>query len=51
LGELVRIEPGPGAIAFVACVVMAILGSAAMRTCEAACPRANPSSEPEGASA
>jgi paraquat-inducible protein A len=51
LGELVRIEPGPGAIAFVACVVMAILGSAAMRTCEATCLRANPPSEPEGASA
>jgi paraquat-inducible protein A len=51
LGELVRIEPGPGAIAFVACVVLAILASAAMRTCEATGLRGSPSSEPKGASA
>ena len=35
LGELVRIEPGPGAIAFVGCVGLAILASAAMSASEA----------------
>lgn len=35
LGELVRIEPGPGAIAFVGCVGLAILASAAMSDSEA----------------
>lgn len=34
LGELVRIEPGPGAVAFVGCVGLAILASAAMSACE-----------------
>lgn len=34
LGELVRIEPGPGAIAFVGCVSLAILAGASMRLAE-----------------
>lgn len=34
LGELVRIEPGPGAVAFVGCVGLAILASAAMSASE-----------------
>lgn len=51
LGELVRIEPGPGAIAFVACVALAILGSAAMRTCNASSASGDSSLEPPGAPA
>ncbi len=51
LGELVRIEPGPGAIAFVACVVLAILGSASMHTLETAGVRQDSPTEAKGASA
>lgn len=38
LGEVVRIEPGPGAIAFAACMVLAILATAAMGRIAAAGP-------------
>lgn len=38
LGEVVRIEPGPGAIAFAACVALAILATAAMGRIAAAGP-------------
>lgn len=34
LGELVRIEPGPGAVAFVACIGLTMLAGAACRDAE-----------------